>query len=140
MSKPVIHAKMDVRRWGGEWEDYIEIHDFMDSSKAAFPDNRHRALTHTNWFTFVVEKVFGTVITNSAGREVSVREIAEQHILDDFGGKYIPTVQDFLENMEFKPWMNNGQGDEGPSSHQKITTGKKVRSDKSFNFNDVARD
>lgn len=128
MAKPLIHARSAAKRWGGEPEDYLEIEDFMDSSKAAFPDNRHRALTHNNWFIFVVEKCFGHTITNGDGREVSVRDICERHILEDFGGKYIPTVSDYFSGMDFQPWMNNGV--EGkPESQRKLnhtTTRRKV--------------
>lgn len=119
MAKPYIHAMQTSRKRGGVPEDYLEVHDFMDSSKAAFSDNRHRALTHNNWFIFVVEKVFGHNLRNSDGRLVSVRDVCEDHILEDFGGKYIPTVADYLEGMEFQPWMNNGM--EGmPASQRKI--------------------
>lgn len=119
MAKPFIHAQQSCRKYGGAPEDYQEIHDFMDSSKAAFSDNRHRALTHNNWFLFILERVFGHNIRNSDGKLVSVRDIGEQHILEDFGMKYIPTVSDYLEGMEFQPWMNNGM--EGrPASQRKI--------------------
>lgn len=128
MAKPMIHAEQTARKRGGVPEDYLEIHDFMDSSKAVFSDNRHRALTHNSWFIFVVERVFGHNIKNSGGMNVSVRDICEQHILEDFGGKYIPTASDYLEGMEFQPWMNNGT--EGtPSSQRRInheTTTRKV--------------
>jgi len=125
MAKPMIHAESSARRRGGVPEDYLEIHDFMDSSKAVFPDNRHRALTHNSWFIFVVERVFGHTIINSDGNEVSVRDICEQHILEDFGNKFIPTPSDYLEGMEFKPWMNNGI--EGyPTSHKKIAEARNL--------------
>jgi hypothetical protein len=127
VAKPYIHAKSSVRKFGGCVNDYLPIHDFMDSSKAAIPDNRHRALTHNSWFLFVLEKVFGTTITNSAGRLVSVREIGEQHILEDFGMKFIPTPQDYLENMEIKDWMNNAAKDDVPNSHKKIAETVTVR-------------
>jgi len=44
MAKPFIHAESSVKRWGGKPEDYIEIHNLMDSSKGAIADHRHRAL------------------------------------------------------------------------------------------------
>lgn len=120
MSKPYFHAMSSAKRFGGEWQDYIEIHDLLDSSKGAIPDNRHRVLTHTSWFlSTILERVFGTTLTNSAGRVVSVREIGEQHVLEDFKGRFIPTAQDFLEHMEFQSWMNNGTNGT-PSSHRKI--------------------
>lgn len=131
MAKPWIHAESTARRRGGVAEDYIEIHDFMDSSKAVFPDNRHRALTHNSWFIFIVERVFGHNIVNSEGAQVSVRDICEQHILEDFGGKFIPAVSDYLEGMEFQPWINNGiEG--APTSHRKLEAKSKSTKRRGF--------
>jgi hypothetical protein len=111
MSKPYIHAQSSAKRFGGKAEDYLPIHNLMDSSKGAVADNRHRALTHNSWFLSVIlEKIFGITITNSDGRVVSVRDIGEQHVLEDFGCKFIPTAQDYLAEMEFKDWMQNGHG------------------------------
>lgn len=116
----MYHAETSARRFGGVPDDYLAIHDLMDSSKGAMPDNRHRALTHTSWFLSVIlERIFGHAITNSDGRSVSVREIGEQHILEDFRGRFIPTAQDFLERMEFADWMNNARSG-APSSHERI--------------------
>lgn len=116
MSKPFIHAKSSARRFGGKPDDYQAIHDFMDSSKGAIADNRHRALTHNSWFlSVVIERVFGVTLTNSDGKEVSTREVAEQHVLEDFGLKFIPSAQDYLQEMEVKDWMQNGLG-EPPSA------------------------
>lgn len=119
MSKPWIHAVSSARRFGGAPEDYIEIHNLMDSSKATIADSRHRALTHTSWFLgFVLEKVFGTTLTNSAGKVVSVRDVGEQHVMEDYGGRFIPTVQDFFESMEHQPWMLRGGGSPPPSARK----------------------
>lgn len=111
MSKPYIHAVSSAKRFGGKPEDYLEIHNLMDSSKGAICDNRHRALTHNSWFLSVIlERIFGVVITNSNGRKVSVRDIGEQHVSEDFRGRFIPSAQDYLQEMEMKEWMNNGRG------------------------------
>lgn len=111
MSKPFIHAKSSARKFGGTPEIYLPLHDFMDNTKGSIASPVHRALTHNAWFiSNVIEKVFGYTIKNSNGREISTREIAEQHILEDFKGKFIPTAQDYLQYMEIKPWMINGQG------------------------------
>lgn len=126
MSKPYIHALSSARRYGGVAEDYLEIHNLMDSSKGAIADNRHRILTHTSWFlSTVLERVFGTVITNSDGRKVSVRDIGEQHILEDYGGRFIPTPQDFIEGMNFEEWMQNGKG--VPPSSVKLEVHRKSK-------------
>lgn len=120
MSKPYIHSLSSAKRFGGKPEDYIEIHNLMDSSKGAICDNRHRALTHNSWFLSVIlERIFGVTITNSDGKKVSVRDIGEQHVAEDFKGRFIPSAQDYLQEMEMKDWMNNGKG-ELPSSAQKL--------------------
>lgn len=127
MSKPYIHAISSARRFGGVPEDYIEIHNLMDSSKGAIADNRHRALTHTAWFlSTILERVFGVTINNSQGRKVSVRDVGEQHILEDFGGRYIPTAQDYLEHMNFEDWMQNGSRGH-PSSFDRLNQKRKVK-------------
>lgn len=111
MAKPWIHALSSARRFGGRPEDYIEIHNLMDSSKGVIADSRHRALTHNAWFLSVMlEKIFGVVIKNSNGRDVSVREIGEQHVMEDFSGRFIPSAQDYLEGMKFEEWMLRGKG------------------------------
>lgn len=107
MAKPYWHACSSARRFGGLPSDYLPIHDLLDSSKIAFADNRHRALTHNSWFVgCILEKIFGAVITNAAGKEVAVKDIAERHILEDFGGRFIPTAQDFLQALPAQDWMN----------------------------------
>lgn len=119
MAKPIIHARSSARRYGGVPEDYLEIHDLMDSSKAVFADNRHRALTHNSWFFFIVERIFGHEIELTGGGRASVRDVCEQHVLEDFGNKYIPTAGDYLEHMDLQPWMNNAiKG--APTSHRKL--------------------
>jgi hypothetical protein len=127
MAKPYFHSQSSAKKYGGIWEDYMEIHEFMDSSKAAFPDNRHRALTHNSWFIgTVLPKVFGeTFRRKSDNKIVCTRDIGEQHVLEDYKFKFIPTVQDFLQEMDFLPWMQNGMG-EGPTSHKKIEGTKSI--------------
>jgi hypothetical protein len=121
MANAWIHAKSSARKFGGEIEDYLSIHMKMDCSKAYVADNRHRALTHTNfWIHEVMIPIFGYTIKNSNGKEVCVKDLCEQHILEDFGMRFIPTPQDYLENMEFMDWMQNGiKG--CPSSFQKLS-------------------
>jgi hypothetical protein len=107
--KANVHAESSAKSFGGVAADYLAIHQFMDSSKAVVADHRHRALTHNTWFIAVVlPRVFGETIKNSEGKEVSVRDIGEQHVLEDFRGKFIPSGQDWLTCMNYAEWMNNG--------------------------------
>lgn len=101
--KPLIHARSSAAKYGGKPEDYLAIHDFFDSTKACMADVRHRAVLHSAFGIFVVEKVFGTFITNSDGRQVSVRDIGEQHVLEDLG--FIPSMEQWLSGLSIQPWM-----------------------------------
>jgi hypothetical protein len=102
------HAQSSARKWGGKPEDYLAIHEFIDSSKECFGDFRHRALYHNTQGVWLAQRIFGTVITvrKADGTEytVPVREIAEQHILQDLG--CIPSVGDWLSQMQPQEWMS----------------------------------
>jgi len=101
--KPYLHAKNSVNKFGGLIEDYLPIHDFLDSSKATFADMRHRAILHSSFGCYVAERVFGHNVTNSDGKLVSVRDVCEAHIIEDMGR--IPSPGDYLERMPFYDWL-----------------------------------
>ena len=98
-----LHAKSSAKKYGGILEDYVEIHNFIDSSKATIADVRHRGLFHNSMGPFVAERIFGVCIKNSIGKDVSVRQICEDHIIEDLG--FIPSVDKWLGNMAIQPWM-----------------------------------
>jgi hypothetical protein len=75
----------------------------IDSSKMILADFRHRALRHHAEGCFAAEAVFGTTITNSAGRAVPVRLFGEQHILEDLGR--IPSFADWVRCIRPERWM-----------------------------------
>lgn len=127
MSKPWIHSLSSAKRFGGKPEDYLEIHELMDKSKGTVADSRHRCLTHTSWFLMeILPRIFGDTFINSDNKIVSIRDVGEQHILEDYSGRFIPSVQDFLEDMPYKDWMNNGYG-EAPPSFKAIANGRKEK-------------
>jgi len=101
--KPHIHSRNSVRKYGGRVKDYQHIHDFFDSSKATLPDVRHRAILHSAFGIFLLEKVFGVTMVNSDGKTVSIRDLGEDHVKEDLG--FIPTVEHWLKNMEIQDWM-----------------------------------
>lgn len=105
--KPHLHAKNSARKFGGHPGDYQEIHDFIDHSKMCHPDIRHRAILHSSLGCYLAERVFGVTITNADGKIVSVRDVAENHILEDLG--FIPTVSDYLNHMTIEPWMSGAK-------------------------------
>lgn len=109
MANPLIHSKSSVKRWGGKVEDYIAIHELIDSPKVAMNNNTSRMLTHNTWFAYhIIPKIFGYNIVNSDGKSVDTVDIAMLHIAEDFRHRFIPTPQDYLKHMQVQPWMNNG--------------------------------
>lgn len=150
MAHPITHAESSVKYYGGIAANYLAIHDWFDQTKSHFPDNRHRALRHHTEGIFLAEVIFGHEIdltctscygsgylpgdmaspssrpcydckaTGKSGK-AKTRYVGQQHVLEDFGGKFIPTAADYLEHMDLEPWMNNGISRTSiPSSHHKL--------------------
>lgn len=103
MSKPIFHAQNSAKRWGGKPEDYYAVHDLMDDSKSAHATVAHRLIFHSAYGIFLVEKILGHSFINSDGKTVSVRDVAEQHVMEDLG--FIPSLDKWLSEVEVKPWM-----------------------------------
>ena len=103
MAHSYHHAVSSARKWGGTPDDYQAVHDWLDGSKVILADFRHRALRHHAEGCFAAEALFGITITNAAGRQVPVRLIAEQHILEDLGR--IPSFADWVRCIRPEPWM-----------------------------------
>jgi hypothetical protein len=112
MANPMIHSISSVKRWGGKVEDYIGIHELIDSPKATMNNQSSRCLTHNTWFAFtIIPKIFGYNIKNSDGKRVDTVDIAMLHIAEDFRMKFVPTPQDYLKHLQVQPWMCNGVKD-----------------------------
>ncbi len=130
MAKPWIHALSSARRHGGVAEDYLPIHEILDSSKSITTDSRHRCMTHNAWFvSTILPKIFGEVATNSEGKVYSVRDIGEEHCAEDLFG-CIPTGEDWLNNLKYEGWMN---GEGTPPSRNRLP--KQEAKSKYISFN-----
>jgi hypothetical protein len=105
MAHPWHHAISSQKKWGGEIEDYLFIHEWFDETKSHYGDPRHRALRHHSEGIFLCEQIFGKVIITSHGREIPVRWIGEQHVREDMNG-WIPSAKDWLKCIQYQPWMN----------------------------------
>ena len=101
------HAVSSSNKWGGEPEDYIEIHEFIDSSKKILGDIRHRSLYHHTEGVWLCQRIFGRTIGKPGLRRVPVRLIAERHVIEDLG--WIPSPTDYIDGMPIKPWMSGKQ-------------------------------
>jgi len=109
MANPLIHSKSSVKRWGGKVEDYLPLHELIDSPKATMNNNSVRVLTHNTWFAYqIMPKIFGYNIINSDGKSVDVVDISMLHIAEDFRMKFVPTPQDYLQHLQVQAWFNNG--------------------------------
>lgn len=101
--KPYAHAKSSVNKFGGTVEDYLKYHNWFDQTKAHVADMRHRALLHNAFGIFLLEQQFGVYFTNSDGKVVQVRDIGEQHVLEDLGR--IPSLDECFRNFPMEAWM-----------------------------------
>ena len=119
------HAQSAARKWGGTPEDYIDIEEFIDSSKIVIGDVRHRSMYHHTTGVWLCQRIFGRTITipkidHSTGDEtglvqIPVRLIAERHVLEDLG--WLPSPKDYIDGMPIKPWMSGAQRKALPLSH-----------------------
>ena len=60
-------------------------------------------MLHNSWGVYLCERLFGHNITNGDGKLVSVRDIAEEHIIEDMGR--IPSITDYLRGMPLYWWL-----------------------------------
>ena len=103
MAKPIFHARNSARKFGGKHTDYLFIHDQIDEPKSHHATMKFRSIFHSSYGIFLVEKILGHEFTNSDGKIVSVRAVAEQHIVEDLG--FIPSLDEYLKEMQEQPWM-----------------------------------
>lgn len=113
---PVIHAENSIKKFGGvtseDFDKYLKIHEKMDCFKAYVSSNLHRLFTHhLPWVQEVMIPIFGSFIVLSSGKKISVKDICEWHILEDFRMKGLPSITDYITGFEMHDWMKNGQGD-----------------------------
>lgn len=111
--KPILHAKIAAKKHGGTWEDYLDIGVWFDQTKAHVADMRHRAILHNSFGVFLCAQQLGEIRKNSAGKEYSVRDVAEDHVLEDLG--MIPSLAQVIESIgsEHLKWLG------GPSRAKK---------------------
>lgn len=126
MSKPIFHARSSAKKFGGKPEDYQDLHQWMDSTKSAHATVKHRAILHSAFGIFLAEQVFGLMLTNSDGKEVCVRDIAEQHVIEDLG--FIPSLDDWLNSMAVEPWMAGAlKGKAPPMRNRELAARRALR-------------
>lgn len=128
------HAKSSAKKWGGRPEDYIEIHEMIDSSKKIIGDVRHRSMYHHTEGIWLCQKIFGRTITVGGKRAVPIDfsfhvmgnpepTVVPSFEYEDYGPirqvpvrliaelhveqdlGWIPSPKDYIDGMVLKPWM-----------------------------------
>jgi hypothetical protein len=104
------HAQSCAKKWGGKPEDYLAVHEFIDSSKKVIGDARHRSIYHHTMGVWLAQDIFGRVLEvkrDIGSVYVPVRLIAERHILEDLG--WLPSPKDYIDAMNLRPWMSGAK-------------------------------
>ena len=91
----IQHSHISARKFGGRFEDYLEIHRFLDSTKLYFHHVKHRAVLHNTFGVEFAVELFGDCVVNSDGKATSVRDVAIAHVREDLSGK-VPTLVDWF--------------------------------------------
>lgn len=76
--RPFHHARASATLSGRPWREDLDIHEFIDSSKVAFSDLRHRMLLHSI-------DLGGELAARAFPSRVDVRKIVTNHIVEDLG-------------------------------------------------------
>lgn len=95
--KPLQHAQISAKTFGGVWTDYIELHNFLDSSKSSCAHFKHRFLLHHAEGIDLAVRLFGEQITNSEGQIITTRQILTDHLIEDVG--CIVSIEDWAKGL-----------------------------------------
>ncbi len=95
--KPLQHAQISRKTHGGGWKDYIAIHSFLDSSKAACAHFKHRFLLHHSEGIEIGARILGGNVVNSENKAIETRRILTEHLIEDVGR--IVSVEDWARDL-----------------------------------------
>lgn len=105
MTHPYIHAQSSARVFGGDANQYLYIHQWLDATKVTVCDYRHRYLRHHVEGIDELIQQEGKYIVGD-GFEAKTRAVAEQHLIEDCGGR-IPTLADWLAELKAPEWAQS---------------------------------
>lgn len=100
--KPLQHARITAHRYGGEWQDWIAIHDWIDRSKMIFPSMQHRMFLHSDFGEWLTIKIHGDSIKASDGTVVSTGDVFRDHQVEDLGR--IVSLSEWLREIDAEYW------------------------------------
>jgi hypothetical protein len=125
------HAESSAKKFGGTYDLYMPIHQWLDQTRGWLPDSRHRAMRHHSEGVSEATTMFKPIELPDGSR-VSVSQLAEQHVKEDLGR--VPTAADYLRNMSLELWMTgdmhsrttiniNGKWVAPPTNRSRISKG-----------------
>src|SRR5215468_2722902 len=100
--KPLQHARITGRRYGGEWQDWIAIHDWIDRSKAIFPSMQHRMFLHSDFGEWLTVKIHGEAIEAKDGTVIPTCDLFRDHQVEDLGR--VVTLAEWLREISADYW------------------------------------
>ena len=100
--KPLQHARITAHLYGGKWQDWIAIHDWIDRSKAIFPSMQHRMLLHSDFGEWLVVRIHGEAIGSKAGTVIPTRDLFRDHQVEDLGR--VVTLAEWLHEINTDYW------------------------------------
>ena len=95
--KPLQHAQISAKTHGGRWQDYIDVHSFLDSSKSACAHFKHRFFLHHREGIKLGVQIFGANLQTSQNKTIETREILTEHLIEDVGR--IVSVEDWARDL-----------------------------------------
>lgn len=76
--RPYRHAMSSAARFGGTWQDYLAVHEFIDSTKACCADARHRMILHSVDLGSALAKI-------AFPERLDTDLLIRQHVIEDLG-------------------------------------------------------
>ena len=100
--KPLQHARITAYRYGGEWQDWIAIHDWIDRSKAIFPSMQHRIFLHSDFGEWLAVRIHSEKIGAEDGTVIPTRDLFRDHQVEDLGR--VVTLAEWLREIDTEYW------------------------------------
>jgi hypothetical protein len=101
--KPLQHARISAHRYGGGWQDWIGVHDWIDRSKMIFPSMQHRMFLHTDFGRGLTGKIHGKTILSECGTAVPTELLFDDHQIEDLG-RVVP-LSEWLKETDASFWL-----------------------------------
>jgi hypothetical protein len=101
--KPLQHARITSHRYGGEWQDWIALHNWIDRSKMIFPSMQHRMFLHSDFGEWLTVQIHGEFFEAADSTVVATCELFRDHQVEDVG-RVVPLAE-WLREIDEPYWQ-----------------------------------